>query len=167
MAHPAASVTAPVTSDAASFAGWLRPSWATLHRYAVRLAGPGQADDVLQDALAVAWRKRQQFDPARGTARAWLLAIVRDQARKTRRRALRARAELVPVADLGPAPHRVDVARALARLTERQREVVGLYYYLDLPVDEVAQVLGCSSGTVKSTLSDARRRLGEILGADY
>ena len=37
--------------------------------------------------------------------------------------------------------------------------MVGLHYYVDLPVDEVAAVLGLASGTVKSTLADARERI--------
>jgi DNA-directed RNA polymerase specialized sigma24 family protein len=37
--------------------------------------------------------------------------------------------------------------------------VVGLYYFVDLPVQQVADLLGISCGTVKSTLTDARRRI--------
>jgi RNA polymerase sigma-70 factor (ECF subfamily) len=126
-------------------------------------------EDVLQEALSAAWRKRGQFDPARGTARNWLLAIVADQAFKNRRR-LRP----VLVADPGEraAPgadgsEQADLDAALAELTQRQRLAIGLRYYLALPVTDVAQVLGCSEGTVKSTLSDARRRLRALLGEDY
>jgi RNA polymerase sigma-70 factor (ECF subfamily) len=44
---------------------------------------------------------------------------------------------------------------------------VNLYYYLGLPVAESAAVMGCTEGTVKSTLSAARSRLRELLGEDY
>jgi RNA polymerase sigma factor (sigma-70 family) len=47
----------------------------------------------------------------------------------------------------------------IAALPKRQREVIGLYYFVDLPVQQVADLLGVSSGTVKSTLADARKRL--------
>ena len=47
----------------------------------------------------------------------------------------------------------------IARLPRRQREVIGLYYFVDLPVQQVAALLGVSSGTVKSTLAEARRRI--------
>ena len=47
----------------------------------------------------------------------------------------------------------------VAGLPRRQREVVGLYYFVDLPVQQVADLLGISAGTVKSTLADARRSI--------
>ena len=123
------------------------------------------ADDVVQDALARAWVKRGSFDPARGTARSWLLAIVADRARRRwRRRPRPVLAEPREVA--GPDGRGVDLRRAIATLPERQRTTVYLHYYLDLPVREVAQVLGCAEGTVKSALHDARRALARTLGDD-
>lgn len=53
--------------------------------------------------------------------------------------------------------------RAVGRLSERQRLAVDLVYYVDLPLAEAAQVMGCSEGTVKSTLYDARQRLRTLL----
>ncbi|HEY8883154.1 MAG TPA: sigma-70 family RNA polymerase sigma factor [Dermatophilaceae bacterium] len=44
-------------------------------------------------------------------------------------------------------------------MPRRQREVIELYYFVDLPVQQVAELLGISSGTVKSTLADARRSI--------
>ena len=124
-------------------------------------------EDVLQEALAAAWRKRGQFDSRRGSLRVWLLAIVADQAHKQRRRTRPA----LELAD-APAPRAdpdtdVDLHAALARLSDRQRTTLTLYYYVGLPVAEVAEVLGCRPGTVKSTLADARRRLRDLLGEDY
>jgi DNA-directed RNA polymerase specialized sigma24 family protein len=42
-----------------------------------------------------------------------------------------------------------------------------MYYHLGLPVADVAAVMACSPGTVKSTLADARLRLRRELGEDY
>lgn len=156
-------------ADARSFSAWLQPHWPEMAWLARRSVDGSDWEDVLQEALSAAWRKRGQFDPARGTARNWLLAIVADQSGKNRRRP-----RPVLMADLAqrPAPDadssaRFDLDAALAGLTQRQRLAVNLRYYLELPVTDVAQVLGCSEGTAKSTLSDARRRMRALLGEDY
>jgi RNA polymerase sigma-70 factor, ECF subfamily len=154
-------------SERDAFAGFVRPHWDVMAALARRLAPRDEAEDALQEALAAAWRKRAQFDAERGTARNWLLAIVADQAHK-RRRGLRPTTELVDVAADGPDRDvDVDLRRALLALTPRQRTAIALHYYLGLPVADVAAVLACSAGTVKSTLSDARQRLRTLLGGDY
>jgi RNA polymerase sigma-70 factor (ECF subfamily) len=62
---------------------------------------------------------------------------------------------------------RLDVQTAVRRLARRQRTAVVLHYYLGLSAAETAQVMSCSVGTVKSTLSDARAQLKKTLGEDY
>lgn len=141
-----------------------------MHRLARRLAPAGHGDDALQEALAAAWRKRAQYDAGRGTARVWLLAIVADQARKQRRGPVASIGLRDDVADVnhdGDVANRLDLRRVLDRLTERQRLAVSLHYYLDLPLADIAAVMTCSAGTVKSTLADARGRLRTLLGEDY
>jgi RNA polymerase sigma factor (sigma-70 family) len=56
------------------------------------------------------------------------------------------------------------VRRALAALPARQRAVLVLRYFEDLPEAQVADLLGCSVGTVKTHTSRAIRRLRELLG---
>ena len=56
------------------------------------------------------------------------------------------------------------VRRALAALPSRQRAVLVLRYFEDLPEAQVADLLGCSVGTVKTHTSRAIRRLRELLG---
>jgi RNA polymerase sigma-70 factor, ECF subfamily len=77
------------------------------------------------------------------------------------------------LAERGTAPRaasrvedRTDLARALAALPVRQREVTVYHYFLDLEVAEIARVLGSPEGTVKSVLFRARRSLGETLRMD-
>lgn len=161
-------------ADARSFAAWLEPHWAVLHRVAASMSGSTDGEDVLQEALAAAWRKRHQFDPDRGTARAWLIAVVVDQARKHRRRqrSNNGHFELVPHPDEASGSRAdehadLDLRRAVEALSARQRLAVELFYYADLPVVDVASLMKCSTGTVKSTLADARKRLGAILGRTY
>jgi RNA polymerase sigma factor (sigma-70 family) len=56
---------------------------------------------------------------------------------------------------------RSELTVALGQLTRQQRTVLGLRYFLDLSEAEVAAVLGCSTGNVKSTASRALARLRE------
>jgi RNA polymerase sigma factor (sigma-70 family) len=150
------------------FAEWVAPYVRMLVALAVREVGRSDAEDVVQDALVRAWRRRATFDPDRGTARVWLVAVLLDQARRHRLRRLRrmslaaadsaeadsAEAVLVP-ADAA----RVDLDRAVRALPRRQRQVITLFYLADLSVAEVASVLGITAGSVKSHLHDARQSL--------
>lgn len=140
-----------------------------MRRFAITLVGPNQADDLVQDASERAWRKQKLFDPARGSAQAWLLTIVADQARQRWRRASPGWQELHPDALVIPEfdSAAVDLARAVASLPARQRAAVVLHYFVDLPVADIAVVLGCAPGTVKSQLHDARTGLEHALGDSY
>ena len=157
------------TVGAAEFADWTRPALVPMARLARRLAPNADPDDVVQEALARAWQKRAQYDPDRGTPTTWLLAIVADRARSARRTRVR-RLRLVddsaevPDAPAPPASTDLDLERAIEQLTERQQLAVHLHYFVGRGVDESAAVMGCSPGTVKSTLFDARTRLRRLLG---
>lgn len=155
---------------AANFGEWVRPHWDAMYRLARRLAGPDDGDDVVQEALSAAWRKHDQYDAERGSARSWLLAIVADQAYKQHRRHRPTVQLLTDVVDSSAPidwPPGVDLSAAIRRLSRRQQLAVTLHYYLGMPVNETAEVMACSPGTVKSTLSDARLRLRALLGDDY
>jgi RNA polymerase sigma-70 factor (ECF subfamily) len=170
----------PDLSSGAGFASWVQPHWAAMAALAAR-AGQDR-DDVLQNALTQAWRKRHRFDPARGSARNWLLALTADQRRKHWRR-LAAETQQYQATDWDRAVLRgsdpaqsagdpaqeshIDLERAIAKLSKRQRLAVELHYYLGLGTADTAEVMRCSQGTVKSTLSDARNKLKDLLGGDY
>jgi RNA polymerase sigma factor (sigma-70 family) len=160
-----------MATDPGAFAVWAAPALLPMTRLARRLAPHADADDVVQDALTRAWQKRDQFDADRGTATTWLLAIVADQARssrRTRNRWLRVVDDSAEVPDAPIDDHGIDVdlERAIERLAERQQLAVHLHYFVGLSVDEAAAVMDCTSGTVKSTLFDARSRLRALLGDD-
>lgn len=145
--------------DSAEFADWVRPHLLAMTRLAARLSGDTSADDVVQESLVRAWRRRSTFDPARGGAGPWLLAITADRARRHRVRE-RPSARLVDLAGQSPdVERRLDIEAAIARLPRQQRLAVELHYFVGLALADSAQVLGCATGTVKSHLSDARRRL--------
>ncbi|WP_375504894.1 RNA polymerase sigma factor [uncultured Jatrophihabitans sp.] len=157
---------AAAPSGATEFTEWVRPHWSAMHALAHRMSRAGTGEDVLQESLADAWRHRLRFDPARGQVRAWLLTIVANQARRSFRgvpRADRLTDEIRVVDGDAAQIRRIDMATALRRLTERQRLAVTLHYYLGLTTAECAEVMSCSTGTVKSTLSDARGRLRILL----
>lgn len=169
MIEEPSALTAP-PDDGPEFVEWVRPHLPAMARLAARLAVGADRDDIVQEALARAWSKRQQYDATRGSASAWLMAITADQARKAARRLRpvaelddeRAEAEGDPVRLADP-DARIDVANALTGLSERQRLAVDCFYFADLSVADTAAVMGCSEGTVKSTLSDARARLRSML----
>jgi RNA polymerase sigma-70 factor (ECF subfamily) len=155
--------------DPGVFAAWAGPALVPMARLAQRLAPHADPDDVVQESLSRAWQKRASYDPSRGSALTWLLAIVADQARASRRRRVRwlrvvdDSAELPDVA-VSDADADVDLERSIRQLPERQQLAVHLHYFVGLSVDETAAVMACSSGTVKSTLFDARTRLRAVLG---
>jgi len=97
----AGGVRAPADrpGDVESFTSWVRPHLVVMSRLAARLSPRGDCDDVVQEALTAAWRKWHSYDPARGSAQSWLLAVVADQAGKARRR-------IRPVVDLVDGAHR-------------------------------------------------------------
>lgn len=150
--------------DSAAFCDWVRPHLGAMANLVARLAPMADRDDVVQDALTRAWIKRHHYDPSRGSPSAWLLAIAADQAAKARRRvggrALLRPAEQQQSMDIAP---RVDLERAIARLSRRQRLAIECVYFVGLSISDTAAVMGCAEGTVKSTLADARARLRSLL----
>jgi RNA polymerase sigma factor (sigma-70 family) len=149
------------------FAAWISPHLSALSAVAAQHLGRNDAADVVQETLIRAWRRWSTYSEARGSARAWLMAILADQIRRYRTRHLSrwrsadsVTVEPSPAADLG---RRLDLEDAVRLLPARQQEVVALYYLADLSVDEVAEVLGISAGSVKSHLSAARSRLRDVL----
>ncbi len=132
------------------------------------------AEDLVQETLlrvAHRWKRVRSMDhPAAYAHRVLVNLVLHDAGRRSRRRT-----ELWPndsaaeAADESAARALLevdDVAEfrwALAQLPARQRAVLVLRYWADLPVAEVADMLGCSEGTVKSTASRAAARLAAML----
>jgi RNA polymerase sigma factor (sigma-70 family) len=114
--------------------------------------------DAVQDGFAVALRRRRSFRRD-GTLEAWLWRIVLNAARDQRRRRRR-EAVLERVETSNDEAYSWDGMRAaLLTLPERQRIVVFLRYYADLPYDRIAEILGVSTGTVAASLNAARSAL--------
>ncbi len=144
--------------------------------YATKLTGNAEtALDVLQDVWLKAFRGiRQLQDP--GALRPWLYRITHGLAvDRVRQQVARERAEEPDPTDFQesgePSFAEDDAAalhEALNALGLKHREVLVLYFLEDFAVAEIARVLGCSEGTVKSRLHYAKRALKEILlGGGY
>jgi RNA polymerase sigma-70 factor (ECF subfamily) len=149
----------------APFAAWVAPHLPVLAAIAVREVGAVHADDVVQEALIRAWGRRATFRAERGSVRAWLVAILLDQARRYRMRTLRTRPSAAVVPDSGgeSVDDRLVVERAVCGLPRRQRQVVTLFYLADLPIAEIADLLGTTPSAVKVHLHAARAALRKTL----
>jgi RNA polymerase sigma-70 factor (sigma-E family) len=139
-----------------------------LRRAAFLLCGDWHtAEDLTQTALAkvfVSWRKIARQDAAHAYATSTLVnTYLADKRRKRPAEVLTGQLPERPV-EPPPPEARVVVLGALATLPARARAVVVLRYWADLSVDQVADMLGCSPGTVKSQSARALDKLRAVLG---
>jgi RNA polymerase sigma factor (sigma-70 family) len=146
-----------------TFADLLKPLIEPGFRLALAmLHDPTAAEDAVQEASFTAWRKLGRMAD-RGRLRPWFLGVVANKCRNARRNRWTSRAELtddISVVSSEEATLRgADLRRAIARLGYDDRLVVVLYFYLDLPVDEVATVAGKSVGATRARLYRAIRKL--------
>lgn len=139
-----------------------------------RTGDPALAEDLLADTFERALRARRRFDSSRGTPAAWLYVIALNTMRDhARRRAAERRAidRLAPGApDSVPAPddavgERAEIHAALAGLGDDEREAVALRYGADLPVAQIARVLGVPRTTVEGRLHRGLLKLRAELAA--
>ena len=148
-------------------------------RLAWTLAG-GDAEDAVQEAFVKAYRSLDRFRTG-AAFRPWLFAIVANEARNRRRSAGRRERLAVRAAALQPtdrdgadspeeesvaADRRRRLAAAIETLGDRDREVIACRWFAGLSEAEMAVVLSCRPGTVKSRLSRALVRLRAALPAE-
>jgi RNA polymerase sigma-70 factor (ECF subfamily) len=121
------------------------------------------AEDAVQEMALKGWRHRNQIRPELGTVQPWLLAIVANECRMARRRrwtkVLRFADPPNDAADDRDPATGLDLHRAIDRLPYRDKLLLHLYFVLDMPIAEVAQVLGIGVGAAKSRLHRVTRRL--------
>jgi RNA polymerase sigma-70 factor (ECF subfamily) len=130
------------------------------------LCAPDQAEDVAQEAMLVAYRR--WHDVARlERPDLWVRRTCANLAISQFRRRL---AELKAAVRLGsrrPLPQMAPLSEefwhAVRALPRRQAQAAALRFVYDMPVAEIANVLGCSVGTVKQHLSRARQALAATL----
>ena len=136
---------------------------------------PSLSEDVTQEVLVEVWRAASHFDPARGSALAWVATIAHRRAvdrvrfeQRSSERERRAASSAIAydeVADtVADNLERERVRRCLGWLTELQREAVTLAYYGGYTYREVAVMLGVAAGSVNTRMRDGLIRLRDCLG---
>jgi RNA polymerase sigma-70 factor (ECF subfamily) len=170
----AAPAPGPESSDAQlieRIAGGDRQALASLYdRYAASLLGAGMytlkqrrdAEDVLHDVFVEVWQQAGDYDPIRGSVKAWLFLRMRSRA-IDRVRLVGAKAALedamidsMPAQeteDVTLAPDRRLVRRALSDLPAEQRIALELAYFGGLSGSQIAARLGAPLGTIKTRLA--------------
>ncbi len=139
---------------------------------AYRTGDRALAQDLLADSFERVLRARERYDQRRGSQKTWLYAValnvLRDHARRDAAHA-RATERLVPVpaaepdARLEAIGDRDALGRALATLSDEEREAIALRFGADLTVPEMAAALGEKLTTVEGRVYRALRKLRDEL----
>jgi RNA polymerase sigma-70 factor (ECF subfamily) len=150
--------------DEAAFTSLLRPLLEPAYRLAAGMLQDRQlAEDAVQEAAVKAWRKIHQL--REGTEmRPWFFGIVANECATTRRgrwwSVVKIDAERrSPEAPEDQAVRGVDLRNALKRLRPQQRLVVVLYFYLDLPLEDITTITNASFAAVRGRLYRGIREL--------
>ena len=158
-----------MNADTSEFAQFIKARSHALQRTAWLLTGDwGLAEDLVQTALARSWPRWERInrrDDPEVYVRRVMINTWRTWSRR-RWRGEKATPEVEPDAVVNDdvaseVATRMYLRDLLATLSGRQRAVLVLRLYDDLPEAQVAEMLSCSTGTVKSTLSRALARLRE------
>ena len=162
------------SADDAAFRAWYEESLPHVYRYLYNRCGRRSdvAEELSQETFLEAVRSRHDAD--RGDRRSWLIGIARHRLLDHfRRQARRERTFLRLVSTRPPVAITMDrshpdelIVAALERLPAHQRAAVVLRYVDDLPVREVARLLGRSEGATESLLSRGREALRRLLSEE-
>ena len=141
------------------------------------LVDHAQSEEVAQEVFLEIWRTATKFDSARGSAMSWILTMTHRRAvdRVRSSQSGHDRDERIGLRDIEPSFDHVSesveirieherVKRAMAQLTEFQRQAISLAYYGGYSHTEVAGLLGIPVGTVKTRLRDGMIRLRDEMG---
>jgi RNA polymerase sigma-70 factor (ECF subfamily) len=140
------------------------------------LGNTQDAEDVTQEVFLIVYKALPSYNPERASLRTWLAKVTVNACRGQRRRNFLSRLwqrsggydsaalQVVDLSLLGaPEDHALQsemrrlLGEALTQLRYEHRTALVLYYYLDLPCEDIARVLDCPEGTVYSRLYYARR----------
>ena len=143
-----------------------------MRAYARSMCGrdASEGDDLAQEALLKAWTGRGSYTPGTNL-KAWVFMILRNQFYSDKRRSWRAQqldqetaeATLVAIDNPMDAIQLDELRRSMALLPDEQREALILIGAGGFSYEEVAEMCGAATGTIKSRVSRARDRLALIL----
>jgi RNA polymerase sigma-70 factor (sigma-E family) len=144
-------------------ADFIRSRHAAFLRHAVLLVGDhGAAEDLVQEVLARLWlssRRRRIDNPEAYVMRSLVHASISRWRRRRPGDTVVEQPEMPAQDSRGQVEERDRVWRAVVALPARQRAVVVLRFYEDLPEEQIASLMGISRGTVRSQTAKARARL--------
>jgi RNA polymerase sigma-70 factor, ECF subfamily len=146
-----------------SFTDLLAPLVQPAYRLAcAMLHDSSSAEDIVQDASLIAWRKLGKLDD-RTRLRSWFLGIVANECRNARRKSwvrwLGLPIGITVASSEEYLVKRADLRKAMLQLAHEDRLVVVLYFYLDMPVADIAAVVGTSADAARARLYRAIHRL--------
>jgi RNA polymerase sigma-70 factor (ECF subfamily) len=160
--RPAAQpIDPPAALAADAFNALYADQAAAVWNYARYRLGPAEADDATAEVFTRAWAARASFRPSRGSPTVWLWAIARNTVTDAWRRLGRAADELpdsLPAASADPAETHRDRAgtqRALAALSDLDRELVALRFGAGHTNRAIANLLGLTEANVAQRLRRA------------
>jgi RNA polymerase sigma factor (sigma-70 family) len=153
-----------IAGDERSFDALIGPLVEPGYRLAVSmLENASEAEDAVQEATIKAWRNLHQLKDA-AVARSWFFSIVANQCRSMRRGRWWSVVKLAAPEQTKAGPEdeavqHADLQRAMRGLPPDDRLALYLRYYVDLPLGEVASVLGISETAAKSRIHRAAQGL--------
>jgi RNA polymerase sigma-70 factor (ECF subfamily) len=162
--------------DHAAFEAFFRAYERRLYRYLVRLLGDdGLANEIASDVMVEVWRGAARYH-GRSKPSTWVLGIAHNKAvdalRRERRDVFELRlAEPINAEDDEPARRAIEsstrdeIEAALATLSPEHRAVLHLTFVLGYPQAEIAAIVDCPLGTVKTRVFHAKRALRTALRA--
>lgn len=159
------SAPSEATDEVIRFEALFRESYGSIYAYARRRL-PMRADDIVAETFTVAWRRLEDVPE---DALPWLYGVARrviaDSVRSSKRQdAVAERLAGVPTREPpGSEEGHGELLTALARLSEKDRELLLLVYWEDLEPRRAARALGCSPATVATRLWRAHGRLRKEL----
>lgn len=162
--------------DCGAFESLYRGYYPRLRRFIERVTRrPQIVDEIVNDTMLVVWRKAPSYN-LRSKVSTWIFGIAFRRALKALKR-VDDPVDFLP--DESPDPtgegpegmlvqseRRVTILRALAKLSPDHRAVIELTYFEGCSCAEIAEIMRCPVGTVKTRMFHARRRLRVLLPAE-